>query len=48
MNSIKASLIGMTVGGIVVFKNYEKIEDMLKVSKRKIKSIKRKTNCSMI
>ena len=48
MNFIKGSIIGATIGGMLAFRNYDKLENMVKVSKRKIKNMKKKNNYSIM
>ena len=48
MDFIKGSIVGATIGGMLAFKNYDKLETLLKVSKRKMKNMKKKTNYSII
>lgn len=48
MDFVKGSIIGATIGGMLAFKNYDKIETMIKASKRKMKNIKKKTTYSIM
>ncbi len=45
MDFVKGSIIGIALGGIMAYVEYDKIDSMLRISKRKFKTLKRKSMC---
>lgn len=43
MDFVKGSLIGIALGTVMTYTSYDKIDSMVRMSKRKIKNLKKKS-----